>query len=63
MVLQVTIQRSFYEIVKEQKLIEGPEFWKVHTLLDNVLKKLHAANSPTTKHQGEVISYNYENQL
>ena len=61
--LVISIQSYLNESGKPWKLVEGPEFIEVRTVLDNLMKERHAVNIGTVKHQADLISYDYENRL
>ena len=59
----VFIQRHLVENGLNWKLIDGTEFAKVKTVLDNVMKERAQNNIRTVKRQANVITYEYENML
>ena len=61
--LIVSIQRHISENGLNWKLIDGPEFISVKTVLDNIMKERALDNIGTVKRKAEVISVEYENEL
>ena len=59
----VSIQCHLVENGLNWKLIDGTEFAKVKTVLDNVMKEHAQNNIGTVKRQANVITYEYENML
>ena len=57
----VSIQHHLVENGLNWKLIDGTEFAKVRTVLDNVMKECAQNNIGTVKRQANVITYEYEN--
>ena len=45
------------------KIIEGPEFGDLKTVLDNVMKERAALNIGVKKRQAKFIDYNFENEM
>ena len=61
--LVIAIQRHLHERGVNWKLIDGPDFASVKTVLDNVMKERAMQNIGMVKHQAQVISYEFENEL
>ena len=59
----VSIQKYLNQSNKPWKLIEGPKFVNVKTVLDNVLKERAENNIGLVKKQAQYISVDYEEKL
>ena len=58
-----SIQKFLHENDKPWKVIDGPEFLKVKTVLDNVMKEWVQQNLGMVKKQAQFITLDYENEL
>ena len=61
--LVVAIQRHLNEKGLDWKLIDGPKFRKVKTVLDNVMKEHVRDNIGMVKKQAEVITFDFQDML
>ena len=61
--LVVSIQKYLNNNGKPWKLIEGPEFVEVRTVLDNVMKERAIQNLGMVRKQAQFMSLNFENSL
>ena len=59
----IAIQKHLSESGLDWKLVDGPEFGNVKTVLDNVMKERAMNNIGTVKRQAKVLSYTVEQKL